>query len=1788
MTEEVLTPFFENFFTPKYLSTFRSTLSEVKILYFTSPTSSATEILLQVYPFMTLYDVKILLYQHFSKNISAHPSFQSLLLPLAQMKKRNNSEEIEFELDVTQIAKEYTTFEYTWITESLSNLLDPFTQAGGPSVDTQFVSETGRKNISAQLRSRMTIEDFLDKMKSDTLVLHLFLYKDILPKLQADLRTSEREWYGRIGPYFPELEINQSTTSLSSQLMMRAKVFDAYVTGVEQQMNSIDELLSEQSVALLPIVVAGCKFLRLVWKPSDELSTIPLETLFYKLDVTHERPFLRILPVGSTPTTKLKMDGAFKVPDVSDPRLLQIWKDERSPKPDKDFLFSKIIIRRTVGSQPALYGTLRVFDDNSADFIVLPPKQLRLLDPRSDLSAIGSLLQEGFKDIPLVKSVPDIGEATIICAIRLPLQAKYLTTDALRKRLGAFSCLFQEIPALPGDKPLLMLRYRAVSNYAAEDKVYTFLTLMSSRSMAKGDAAIPELATALQKEFQITEEEAQEKVIYWLRNRGKIQLAIPETKDYIMTYNTGIDIAIFGQQSYYTIHLYRLDSVKVFHRIITALSLLLSVKEKTLAVNQRDAQQFEQVINAVEIPTPRSEKAEQQTAAAAAVAANEETSAPGTNNVYLRLMMGNTGAEGEGEVFNLGNAVQGEGEGDVLNLGEPAVESEEAMNITGAGAGPRATTATTAMPQRKQVEVENAEDDEGEEVNTFGKKKKSYQGWVKSQLQAADQRLFQYSTEVAGRKIKKYVTMCQATESRQPYVFNREQYLVMRETYKRDEAEDGVVFQEYPLEPGEPLAEIGKEIYTVLKYGTNPLKQNYYMCCQFFCTKDYIMIREKDFYSSTDRQGRPKLGESSPGKKDTGSCPFCHKLEIKVMKSPGPNETVIQRRSKKTETKRHLYVSFLQGETQHPEEFYMPCCFTEDTPLYISDPRFDKVKGDEEKKDDEDVRPSIGVPATSYQVTLYRAHKKYIVGPEKEFLKINDIDGPQIGLLPTSLDKYFGQEPKEYVSREANKMELLPNANCFLRVGVENRSSQRFDSFFAALAPSLEFRNTAESVKARIREVISPRVFTFLNYGNLVLEFYDPGDPGPSENELRLWMSRELQVDLNTSNQDAAMRIWKSYHHFLGFLESTQTKEYRQFAQMLALPGLLAPRGLILVVMELNEKDELTVKCPPFGYNIEQYSSSDIGFILHRSSGIWEPIFYSSNRAQTARFTARHQPEITFQRSVEAGWPSIVKQRVAEFTNKCYSIGRGAYTSSRRIDPMSLVPLSRAIQAMPQIATGVVRDVYNHVVAITFRAKAGKPGLVALPVVDDEYVPVTRTIHLDWDDYTPAPMDFIVEFYKNNFEDIFASYPRYKIMRRIKSRGTGRYVALQLANGLYIPAGAPKVEEDVLSLPLGEVDEMEWSLNRAIYFGKDDPEPEEKIMKARESEMREIFEHLRLTFSNWLSSESASSQLARLKEVIESTKLPLFEKRKRLEILLGPMVLSWMDTETPKGEHEGSLLRTDCRLQVEEVSCQGKCVWRQETGGAGVGRCSLHSPVKFHLGGRLVNGPHLLMMRLFEELLRFPERRKQMFTGSVTTLVTLKDAVRIGEQYILPESSIAWQDILRLDWIEAGKEKKKYYEEMSRKEEEVEESAMVVSNLPDILKELFGTEDPKTRKLFVLTASVSESVSPLTPYLAPLGTSATEIGLDETTGSLTRDAVKRLVLVAKRPIIYINTIRDPPEVYSFDSLKHQKTSIPFILLYTEDGPQLLSSSSTFPQDVRPERMPKGLYDIYEKRVGITI
>ena len=80
MAEDIYTPFFKNFFLPEYLSSFHAGMKPMTILYFTSSSSTPTEIKLEPYPFMTLYDLKTMIYQKLRKEPSAHPSFQSLLL----------------------------------------------------------------------------------------------------------------------------------------------------------------------------------------------------------------------------------------------------------------------------------------------------------------------------------------------------------------------------------------------------------------------------------------------------------------------------------------------------------------------------------------------------------------------------------------------------------------------------------------------------------------------------------------------------------------------------------------------------------------------------------------------------------------------------------------------------------------------------------------------------------------------------------------------------------------------------------------------------------------------------------------------------------------------------------------------------------------------------------------------------------------------------------------------------------------------------------------------------------------------------------------------------------------------------------------------------------------------------------------------------------------------------------------------------------------------------------------------------------------------------------------------------------------------------------------------------------------------------------------------------------------------------------------------------------------------------------------------------------------------------
>jgi len=64
-----------------------------------------------------------------------------------------------------------------------------------------------------------------------------------------------------------------------------------------------------------------------------------------------------------------------------------------------------------------------------------------------------------------------------------------------------------------------------------------------------------------------------------------------------------------------------------------------------------------------------------------------------------------------------------------------------------------------------------------------------------------------------------------------------------------------------------------------------------------------------------------------------------------------------------------------------------------------------------------------------------------------------------------------------------------------------------------------------------------------------------------------------------------------------------------------------------------------------------------------------------------------------------------------------------------------------------------------------------------------------------------------------------------------------------------------------------------------------------------------------------------------------------------------------------------------------------------------------------------------------DELIRFPEKRKELMEQKVKQYVKLFSPLRSGNQYIVPEDLPAWSELLRMSWI--NKEDNRYIEEFS-------------------------------------------------------------------------------------------------------------------------------------------------------------
>ena len=1676
-----------------------------------------------VYPFDTIDDIKRMICAHYKSDATFLPRFTFVGVPMG---------ESAYSTVMPPQDTTYLPIDYLWYPNGTNDptstyyLKHPKITLSEP--DNRFVTSTGHyASPSYEVRGRSTVEKvFLQPRDNRFPVFHVFTLDVLMKEYEGMKPIAETDWNNRFAPYFPEVKMEGPYEANEEDEEFLKKIV-YFVANRSKSLGLINRLL-EEGATLPRLSVTGIRQMWLTWKkPVRDFDGSA--SMFYQILATKERPYIRLLPAEGSGITKLHVKGVLPIPSLEDPRILEIWNKEVSPTPDLDFCCIKYIQRPANGITPPIYGTIHVLNDGTINLLLQPPKNLRKLDPILDFRNFTGKLTDVFTGLPQAHDAFELRELAIMFSMKIVSSSKKFTAGRIRQRLPYFQTVLKEIKSLPEDSPMISLRYKAVNNYATEDMVLTFITQLSTQFSLYGESSHEKMIEALQNEFQFSRKEALDSIGKWLKRNEVFTLQLPEEDEFIGSFNPGIDIHIYPQHPYYFVHANRIDNDETYKRICTIMSLLFVEEDEYFRYDSNEAlsvveEELEQQSMKREMPEDNA-----GTAASASIQHGMEPEENGQENApewALHDPMANMGAN-ENMFTN-------------ADMDAPAA----------------AATAATAVKAPVKVPAQKIENDRTQRLI-------DPQMWFINKLKEVDPRLFQYKP--ANKDDKGYTRQCAGNDDRQPSVLTKEEYDRMREIYETD---DDLFWIIYPLEEGAPepiQPNKDDETVTMMRYGSGGDTIHYYFCPKYFCLNDGIMIREVDFEAITDRDGLPK---------PENTCPFCYGSLITNRKKATMGHTVIKRKVKGTTDTHHAYMEFM-SKTSHPENFALPCCFVKHKTLRIDQPQFSHLRdflqlsalqqNENHNEDDDQSYDQLvlrsGIPI-EYGVLFQSMYKKYILEYNKQ-----PVPG-HFAIAPPEFDKYFRQNSTEsIIERTQIHLGLRKNAVGFLRVGTEHSINE---SLLGVIAPLL-YRNYIHEVKQRILEVVVPRIFINSHFGNLVLEFYNPADPNANpetKQQLMQWSHTHLGIAVNSTNMYALLRIFNSYHRFIDFInDPTKRKDLRHIQPLLSEPGLFTINGLQLIVLEEGEEG-VSVRCPIFGVSADRHKNNDFAFIsrsIKKSSpphAYYELYIHTSNQPAKGGTSEIHENIVLWEYTSRKIWPEIVSNRIDEYTTQCQSRYRSLYTLQQGVHPMAMIPLSKGAIASSKVPEGIVKDSYNHIIGITFRSKAGSSAsLVSLPVVDDGVVSISsafsiKNIYLDWDDIKPAPAEDIIKYYRTELETLFSLYPGYRVRYVVRRPSENKIVAIQLENGIYIPAGEPKNQAalDATGIKMIDIEQFEWMINKQLAGIKTNPKYNdwskielsqmidnttaekscgsdiELLRTSSYKEFEELYQQFRLMVSNWLTSPIAGAEIRQgIEDIIFDRNLPEYERRKRLYIYISTELLSWFYPDKDWEPAETSFLRKDCRMMKSPDSCTGNCHWRQDDDSKddSEGKCLLHVKNTVELGdketGRVVSTPELFTKRIIDELVRFPNRRKQLMKkGEISTLSTIIKPIHQGDQYIIPESSGTWTNLLRLDWATQTLEEPQYYEEMTREADE-EDTQSQYDTLPDELVSIFGENSP----FRIMIPKTEDSSNRFLPFTGILGVSMEQIEMDSTK-TMGIDNMIQYVRTTSRPIGVITVGEEQP------------------------------------------------------------
>lgn len=1513
----------------------------------------------------------------------------------------------------------FKPLDMTWGDETtlIKGVPSPFATPGKP--DRRLVDPSGsRKPIFPMLCEGILLETVLGEQKT----VHVWSL-DVMVAAIGSAIDDQATMNGYIQLYFPKIESIEDILKPVDEAYAAAAKYNKLRA---ERISKIEDLLSEPTIVESePFKLRHLRTWNAIIPTSPE--HVSLDISFYEFQTSKDVPFLRYFPAKGHGDPLLKLAiGKAGFPLISNSSMLASFLDY---EPLNDFgavLIAKIPFPSLMTEKiPAIRNialTLIWMEDGSCSVNLEAPRKDMLIDVKIMIEA-QTLLDDALKSLKYADS-PKIITNSLSAVYQIQIKGKAkVSVDDIKKRIPYFSPFLEESP-LQQKSTTIGLKWKAVDNYEHEDAVYAFFSKRFMDDDSISDAgALGELLSDASAEFGRPVIQIRSLFESWHRKKKEL---IEVDGELVPAHNTGIEIEITVSHPLYLVSLSGVESEKTYNRCISVLTAFLYFDKPADK-------------SVVELPPePVVPKAEGRAAPA---------NAP--NISRFMDMFGDDEEEEDSPPAPAPKVVPGPGPEPVVKRTDHAknetlaIQSEWYINqlkhydeklFKYSGEKVYSRVCQTAqgrvpnvMMPEQLAELEQEYKDDVEFVFLPPEAGK------KIILNVKDMEIPSLLDELKDRGITGV-----ANEKGKPLKKKAELQQLLQDALCLEPGLQGQICK--ILRKDEP----DKPVWFIARAGSDTDKPHYYICAEYWCVRDMKPLIPAEVKANKTRGGQSK---------DKNSCPFCGGMVLEDLDHPKRGETVIHRKGKHGEDNIHEIVGYTSNI--HPQNFAIPCCFTGPTPKIkqmIPEEGTILPKDLRHKRNDEVVVEAPGENTVEVKEdedadltkALQSVRTQYILGSEKRVLEPG-----KIGLCPQALDEALGQNGSDSIGKgKGLAQKLLPKSKTFVRFGIGNKDNNKGLAFLDLLgfyignlqkagkppmrgakvdlptvltpAATLETLFSEEAANAKFLKNLI-RAFERANNGNLVHEFV-----GHNQTDIDVAkFATTLGINLTTDphNRPYVERLAQAWYNFRDYVsDKTAPKKLSHFENLFACPNVIFPNGLLLVIFEGKTDEDgnvtINVRCPDYG--VSQYSQKykpPVAFLWNDLNlGIYEPIIYVEG---TGEKDDRGKPEFLvlptinpedskftyIEKSTQTALQDFIKQYMS------FSEGCGRFTSpahpwmpsrdSRTIPRLSELLHVKVPDYKPE---SVLRDRSNRLVGVIYRHQT-RSSEIYIPALEDGSMGLDLTSQYD-NESIPKPSVVDLLSVLSNKSGL-GKFPGLRPSSLLDHEDDAdRYCAVKLESGAIIPFNpSPKTSKTTSSEfeALKDKGQSKWDHLATLPWVEDarflrgaDP-IKDTLDTLPESVLEEAYQYLRLSLSGWLKTDEGAGTLKQLKG-LRKTQLPLYELRKRGDILIEPLVRNWVDATGHSDAIPAlALLRKDCIIEKSQKTCESSpiCRWIGESCKIHVDSSEKIPDIKVYFTNRLV-----------DEIMRYSTLSEEILEHGVSRIRNPVDIIHMEDSILTAKTQI--------------------------------------------------------------------------------------------------------------------------------------------------------------------------------------